>query len=452
MTTNADLNVPASANKQSNKNPKPVNSRNIAAKILVNVIRNGVSLTVALDRVLPDLAESQNRAFVQALCYGVMRWYLQLEFILDQLTHKPIKDLEIKLLAIIGLYQLQHMRVKTYAAVSETVSATPKKKAWARPLLNALLRKFQREQSQLITKLEADPCPATAHPQWLYAFFKTNWPQQYQQILTANNQLAPMTLRVNRRRCSRDQYSQNLLACGIKHHPHPYCASALVLESAVPVALLPGFNEGLVFVQDAAPQLAAELLAVQPGHRVLDVCAAPGGKTTHILEQQAQLKQLIALDIDSKRLQQIAQNLQRLKLQAELLIGDAREPERWWDGQLFDRILLDVPCSATGVIRRHPDIKMLRWPEDIDQLVIVQQQILQASWRLLKPDGMLLYATCSVLVKENEKQIKRFVENQGDAQHKMIVANWGYQRQYGRQILTGEDEMDGFYYACINKI
>lgn len=428
-----------------------MNSRLFAARVLSRVVKEGVSLTAALDQALPELAQVKDRAFVQALCYGVMRWYLQLEFLLSQLTHKPIKDLEIKLLALIGLYQLQHMRVKAYAAVSETVSAVPRKKSWARPLLNAVLRKFQREQTGLIANLTANEAADYAHPQWLCDFFKANWPDQFEQLLTANNEMPPMTLRINTQRCSRKDYSQNLEAQGISSHKHPSCSSALVLEQPTSVEQLPGFAEGLVFVQDAAAQLAAKLLDVQPGDRVLDICAAPGGKTTHILEMQPQLKHLTALDIDSKRLQRVAENLQRLKLKAELIAGDAGDPESWWDGQLYDRILLDAPCSATGVIRRHPDIKMLRRPEDIDQLVVVQQQILQACWGLLKPGGVLLYATCSVLQKENEKQIKTFVESHENAYHKSIDANWGSLRQYGRQVLTGDQEMDGFYYARIEK-
>jgi 16S rRNA (cytosine967-C5)-methyltransferase len=415
------------------------------------VVKDGVSLTAALDHTLPQLSQAKDKAFVQALCYGVMRWYLQLDFLLSKLTQKPIRDLDVRLLILIGLYQLQYMRVKTYAAVSETVSAVPKKKSWARPLVNAVLRKFVRDQEALMASLEPESSAAFAHPQWLCDFFSANWPEHFEQILVANNQMPPMTLRLNIERCSRDHYMQKLNAQGLASNIHPVSPSALTLEQPVAVERLPGFAKGLVFVQDAAAQLAAELLDVQSGHRVIDICAAPGGKTTHILEQQPQLKSLTAVDIDTNRLQRVAENLQRLQLRAELVAGDARRPEQWWDGRRYDRVLLDAPCSATGVIRRHPDIKMLRKPEDIDSLVKMQEQVLRASWQLLKPGGMLLYATCSVLQKENEKQIKAFVESHDDAEHKPINAQWGRQRQYGRQILTGDHQMDGFYYACINK-
>lgn len=431
----------------------PINKRLVATKVLFRVVKNGVSLKVSLEQIFPKLTQERDMAFVQAICYGVMRWYLQLDFILAKLLHKPIKDLEIKLLLLVGIYQLNYMRVKDYAAVSETVAAVPKKKSWAQPFINAILRKFLQKQQSINASLNTVATSAHAHPQWLLALFKDDWPNQYSQLLDANNQLPPMALRINIQRCTRESYAQKLKERGLSSHKHPYCPSALVLERAIATEKLPGFAEGWVFIQDGAAQLAAELLDVHPKHKVLDLCAAPGGKTTHILEQQPKLASLTAVDINYKRLQLVADNLQRLRLTADLLVGDARYCNKWCDEKFYDRILLDAPCSATGVIRRHPEIKMLRKPEDIAQLVTLQQQILQSSWGLLKSGGMLLYATCSVLQQENEKQIQRFIANNADAKIKKINANWGHQQQYGRQILTGnQEEMDGFYYACINKL
>jgi 16S rRNA (cytosine967-C5)-methyltransferase len=230
-----------------------------------------------------------------------------------------------------------------------------------------------------------------------------------------------------------------------------FCPSAIVLEKPVQVELLPGFSDGQVSVQDTAAQLAATLLEVQPGQRVLDVCAAPGGKTAHILEAQPQLQELVAIDIDEARMQRVRENLQRLKLSASLLVGDAANPQNWWDGQLFDRILLDAPCSALGVIRRHPDIKILRRADDIGQLQTLQKNILQAIWPLLAPGGILLYATCSILKQENEQQILSFLASHDDALVVPIVADWGIAGSCGRQIITGESGMDGFYYARLSK-
>ena len=260
-----------------------------------------------------------------------------------------------------------------------------------------------------------------------------------------------MALRVNLARISPDQYLQQLSEQGIEAVAVSFCPSAIILDKPVAVDLLPGFAEGLVSVQDTAAQLAAGLLDVQAGHRVLDVCAAPGGKTAHILEHQPQLKELVAVDIDASRLQRVNDTLQRLKLPAKLVVGDAANPQDWWDGQLFDRILLDAPCSALGVIRRHPDIKLLRRAEDIKPLQALQHNILHAVWPLLAPGGIMLYATCSILKQENEQQIDAFLAEHPDAVELPIDAAWGFAGSHGRQIMTGESAMDGFYYARLGK-
>ncbi len=428
-----------------------MNTRLIAARVLTRVIQDGQSLTAALEANLTTVELSKDKAFVQALSYGVCRHYYRLDFILNELLTKPIKDLEIKALALVGLYQLCYMRVKPHAAVSETVLAT-KKKPWAKGLINALLRNYQRDAESLEQKANALNWVAVSHPLWLTQKIEQDWPELAQNILFENNQQPPMSLRVNLSRITSDLYLQQLTDLAINAVSVDYCKSALILEKPVAVELLPGFIEGLASVQDVAAQLAAGLLDVKPGQRVLDVCAAPGGKAAHILETQPQLKELVAVDIDSNRLLRVDDTLQRLNLPATLIAGDAQIPQDWWDGQLFERILLDAPCSALGVIRRHPDIKLLRRAEDIETLQALQQNILCAIWPLLAPGGLLVYATCSILKQENEQQIATFLASHADAKEVIIEeTTWGIKASHGRQIITGTGSMDGFYYAKLVK-
>jgi 16S rRNA (cytosine967-C5)-methyltransferase len=427
-----------------------VNTRLIAAQVLSRVLHDGQSLTAALDAALQAVESSKDRAFIQALCYGVCRTYHRLDFILSQLLDKPLKDQPVKALALVGLYQLKYMRVKPHAAVSETVLAA-RKKPWAKALINALLRSYLREQEALEQKADNQQSSAISHPDWLIKQIEQDWPQQAPQIFQENNQQPPMALRVNLARISQDQYIHQLSEQGIEAFAVSFCRSAIILDKPVVVDLLPGFADGIVSVQDTAAQLAAGLLDVQSGQRVLDVCAAPGGKAAHILESQPQLKELVAVDIDASRMHRVSDTLQRLKLAAKLVVGDASKPEDWWDGQLFERILLDAPCSALGVIRRHPDIKLLRRAEDIQPLQALQQNILRAIWPLLAPGGIMLYATCSILKQENEQQIDAFLAEYPDAVELPINADWGFAGSHGRQIMTGEASMDGFYYARIRK-
>jgi 16S rRNA (cytosine967-C5)-methyltransferase len=422
----------------------------IAAKVLTSVIRDGQSLTAALDSTLGVVESDKDRAFIQALCYGVCRNFHRLDYILSQMLDKPLKDLDVKALALIGLYQLKFMRVKSHAAVSETVLAA-RKKPWAKAFINALLRTYLRGQEGFEQKADNVKSALVSHPDWLIQQIEQDWPIQAQQIFQQNNEQPPMALRVNLANISQDQYLQKLRDQGIEAEAVSFCRSAILLNKPAVVDILPGFNEGWVSVQDTAAQLAAELLDVQIGHRVLDVCAAPGGKAAHILEHQPKVRELVAVDIDKLRLQRVNDNFQRLKLSAKLIVGDASKPEDWWDGQLFDRILLDVPCSALGVIRRHPDIKLLRRAEDISTLQVLQQRIMTAVWPLLAPGGIMLYATCSILKQENEQQIEAFLATNANAIEVPINADWGLVRRYGRQILTGESAMDGFYYALIRK-
>ncbi|MDI1276735.1 16S rRNA (cytosine(967)-C(5))-methyltransferase RsmB [Methylobacter sp.] len=434
-----------------------MNTRLVAARVLSRVLQDGQSLTAALDNAFPSIESSKDRAFIQALCYGVCRQYHRLDFILSQLLDKPLKDTDVKALALVGLYQLKFMRVKPHAAVSETVLAA-RKKPWAKSLINAVLRTYLREQEGLEHKADKCQVAALSHPDWLIKQIEQDWPEQALNIFLENNQQPPMVLRVNLAKTSREDYLQLLTGQDIAAEAVSFCRSAIRLDKPVPVDMLPGFSDGLVSVQDTAAQLAAGLLDVRPGYRVLDVCAAPGGKTAHILESQPQLKELVAVDIDESRMQRISENLQRLNLNATLVVGDAANPASWWDGKPFDRILLDAPCSALGVIRRHPDIKLLRRVEDIGQLQALQKNILQAVWPLLAPGGLMLYATCSILKQENEQQVQAFLAEHSDAvelplfpSSSLGATDWGINGVCGRQILTGESAMDGFYYACISK-
>ena len=427
-----------------------MNLRLVAAKIICQVIKEGRSLTVALDSTLSKLPASKDRALIQAICYGTLRYYHHLNFILNQLLHKPLKDEDVKALALIGLYQLKFMRVKAHAAVSETVAAA-NKKPWAKGLLNALLRNYQRQQQSLDAQADNDKVASCSHPEWVIDLVTDDWPQYVDEILEENNQPPPMVLRVNQSFCSRELYVQRLHEADISATISTVCSSAIVLQTPVSVEQIPDFMAGSVSVQDTAAQLAAGLLDVKPGHRVLDICAAPGGKTAHILELQPELLKLTAVDIDATRLLRVTENLQRLKLKADCIAGDATLPSQWWDGEQFDRILLDAPCSAMGVIRRHPDIKLLRREVDIGKLQHLQKSILDATWPLLKPGGILLYVTCSILKQENEHQMSTFLSRTCDASEIQINSTWGIEQQYGRQILTGENGMDGFYYACLKK-
>jgi 16S rRNA (cytosine967-C5)-methyltransferase len=403
-----------------------MNLRVVAAQVLCRVLKDGQSLTAALDVHLSALSEAKDRAFVQALCYGVIRDYQSLECALNLLIDKPFrnKDTDIKVLILMGLYQLRNMRVKSHAAVSETVAAVGKK-TWAKGTINAVLRQYLRDSQTIDVRVDSDILASTSHPRWLLDLIYQDWSQQAANIIAQNNQPPPMTLRVNLAHTTQADYCLTLQNSGIAAHAIALSNTAIQLAQAVSVDALPNFAQGWVSVQDCAAQFAAPLLDLQAGHRVLDICAAPGGKTCAILDLQPQLAELVAVDIDEKRLKRVAENLQRTNLSGfknltGLVVGDATKPEQWWNGKLFDRILLDAPCSALGVIRRHPDIKILRRAEDI---AVLQQT----------------------------QQITRFLASHSDSFEIPIEANWGQQRPAGRQILTGDLDMDGFYYARLGK-
>ena len=427
-------------------------ARDTAVQVLQQVITRGRSLATVMPVLLSNLPVSE-RGLCQELSYGTLRWQPRLEQLLKRLLNKPLKakDRDIQLLMLIGLYQLDQLEIPHHVAVSETVAVAKRlKKAWARGLVNAVLRRFLREKEQLVAALKENKKAIYAHPEWLLDAIIEDWPGQWQAIAEANNGRPPMTLRVNRQHGTREEYLDRLQDEGLTAHSVKYADEAITLEKPVAVERLPGFNAGLVSVQDAAAQLAAGLLDLHPGQKVLDACAAPGGKSSHILEHCPEVE-LTALDLEPERLERVRENLDRLKLKAALIAGDAANPTSWWDGEQYDRILLDAPCSATGVIRRHPDIKVLRRADDISQLITLQAEILASMWSLLKPGGLLLYATCSIFKGENEQQLAKFLVDREDSYELPLNVEWGQKRQVGRQILPGQDGMDGFYYACLRK-
>ncbi len=424
-----------------------------AVNVLLAVTRDGVSLNQCLPELLAQVVE-RDRPLLQDLCYGTLRWYPRLNTLLKVLLEKPFrtKDQDIHVLLACALYQIAETRIPDHAAVNETVAAVKTlKKPWAKGLVNGVLRRFIRERDSFNEQLGRNDFYLHAHPKWLYKRIEQAWPQLSGAIFAANNHPAPMTLRVNRQRQSRANYLAALQAADIEAKATAFSGDGVQLSKAVSVDALPGFAEGLLSVQDEAAQLAAQLLQLAPGQRVLDACCAPGGKTCHILECEPKLDALVALDIDELRLERVKENFERLNVQATLLAADAAATDQWWNGKLFDRILLDAPCSATGVIRRHPDIKLLRKPDDIARLAQLQAELLDALWPLLKSGGKLLYATCSILPEENDASITGFIARQSDVEVVAIRADVGMQTPVGRQLVPTIDGHDGFYYALLSK-
>ena len=427
-------------------------SRAAAARAVSAVLGRGRSLDDALPPQVERL-DPRDRPLAQEIAYGTLRFYPRLAALLEGLLQRPLrrKDRDLEAVLLTGLYQLTYLDTPSHAAVSETVAAAGGKgRGWAKGLVNGVLRTFLREREERLAQADRDEAAALAHPAWLLGMLKKAWPDDWRAVVEANNRRPPMALRVHAGRTARADYLEELTAAGLAARPGAHSAEALILEQPVPVERLPGFEAGRVSVQDEAAQLAAGLLDPAAGERVLDACAAPGGKTAHLLERQPELD-LVALDLDADRLERVAANLARLGLAAERVAGDAGAPDAWWDGRPFDRILLDAPCTGTGVIRRHPDIKVLRRPEDVDTLVQRQAGLLGALWPLLRPGGMLVYSTCSVLPRENARQVAAFLHDRDDAVEVVPTAAWGCSQAEGRQILPGEDGMDGFYYVCLRK-
>ena len=415
-----------------------------AAAVVQQVLADGRNLNQALDESLRKKAvwTPAQRAALQDLSYGTLRFYGQLRAVLGSLLHKPLVDERVRFLLLVALYQLQHGKSAQHAVVDHAVRSAHILNQRVGGLVNAILRNFLRSRAALLEQAAQDKEGRYSYPRWWIDELRTQYGERSLAILEAGNQHPPMTLRVNRRRCTTADYlaqlaQQNLSARLIE-------PDALQLDKPVPVDKLPGFFDGLVSVQDAGAQYAARLLDVQDGMRVLDACAAPGGKTAHILEC-AQVE-MVAVDKDEKRLRRVAENLQRLGLSAQLLAGDVAEPEKWWDDKAFQRILADVPCSASGVVRRHPDIKWLRRSTDIAGFAVQQLNIMRALWRLLAQDGKLLYATCSVFRQENEQVIAAFLAQQPDARQLPIELPESSEGQ-----LLPDDRHDGFFYALLQK-
>lgn len=430
-----------------------MNTRAIAARALQRVTYQGESLTDVFQHSSIQTLSVRDQAWVRNVCFGAIRWHGRLGAILRELLDKSIKaaDKDIECLLRLGLYQIIYQRTPDHAAVSETVQATRAlKKVWAGSFVNGVLRRFLREQEAVLAAADQVESAQYSFPTWLADRIKLAWPDDWQAIMHASNEHPPLSLRVNALFATREQYLASLQQHNIQAEPIAEAEMGIHLPEAVAISELPDFAQGSVSVQDAAAQQAAVLLGCEAQMQVLDACAAPGGKTCHLLERYPSID-LLALDNSAKRIKQVYENLTRLKLSAAVKVADAADLKAWWDGRAFDRILLDAPCSATGVIRRHPDIKLLRKKTDIATLQEQQAMLLKALWQTLKPGGWFLYATCSILPEENNLQVEQFLQNQPDARVKEIKADWGRALSVGRQLLPGEQGMDGFYYALLEK-
>jgi len=415
------------------------NARVIAHQAICSIVLKKQSLS---DDIFPF--ESNDLSYAKSLTFGSIRFYHHLNDVITPRLKRPLekKNLDIHCLLILGAYQLIHSDTPIHAAVNETVDvAKVIGKPWAKGFINAILRDIDRDR-KIIENTKHD-----SHPSWLIKKLKQNYPKNFQEILNENNKKAPMIIRVHPS-IDRDYYQQQLQEINIFSHPSTIAPQALILNDAVSVTKLPGFESGSCYVQDTSAQLAAQLISPKKGELILDACSAPGGKATHLAELCPNAK-IIALDIDKQRLLKVEENLERFKNHNIIIQhGDARDHE-WWNGKLFDKILLDAPCSSTGVIRRHPDIKLLKKPRDITQITKTQSLILENLWELLRPDGQLLYATCSVLKDENVYQISQFLEKFKDAKNEKITLQWGV-GDIGKQQLP-HNEYDGFYYAKLIK-
>jgi 16S rRNA (cytosine967-C5)-methyltransferase len=434
-----------------------MSERLAVVRVLTNVLQNRESLSSCLPKVQAELTNTSQKAFVQAICNGVLRGYFGYLALLKILMERPLKsrDNDILYLLLIGLCELHEQRSPDYAIVSEVlVAAEQLDKPWAKRLLNGVLRNFIRGRDELLNKIATQAEAFFASPQWLIDRVKKDWPDNWQHILEAGNRQAPMILRVNTSKISRADYLALLQAENIAAKPLDIVDTALQLSEPCEVNVLPGFETGLVSVQDAAAQLAAALLAPQAGDRILDACAAPGGKTQHLLEHQPALNEIIAVELDSARTKRIEENLRRageIASKVILKLADAANTETWWDGKLFERILLDAPCSASGVIRRHPDIKLLRRPGDIATLAETQAMLLDKLWPLLAPGGRLLYCTCSIFSAENQQQIASFLARTPSAREIALNLPFAHACYPGSQLLPGDHEADGFYYVALEK-
>lgn len=426
--------------------------RALAARGLAEVALQGASLRRVAAHLQPKLADSRDRALLTALLSEGARWWLRFDAALDLMMERPLprQEREVRALLVLGLVQLEVLGLPAYAAVAATVNAVQvlgRKRMTG--LCNALLRRWQREREALLARLDGDAVTRHAIPRWLFDALARDWPQQVQAIVAAGNRAAGLTLRVNRRRATHDELLARLAEKDLVAAASDWLPDAVVLDTPTDITRLPGFAEGAFSVQDGAAQLAADLLDLVDGQRVLDACAAPGGKAAHMLERAD--VDLLALDSDPQRLQRVGENFLRLGLHGVRKAADASQPDGWWDGQVFDRILLDAPCSATGVIRRHPDIKLHRRASDIDPLSAKQAGLLESLWPLLARGGRMVYATCSLLRAENQQVIARFAAARDDVRIVAPHLPHGRAAGGGWQLLPGLDGVDGMFYAILEK-
>ncbi len=416
----------------------------MAADTLEDVLA-GAALHQVLPQRIQKLETPGERGALQDIVYGSLRQLGRLDAWLDALLERPLTDPQLGWLLRVAIYQLAYTRAPAHAVVHNAVTAAGE--GWRRGLANAVLRNFQRRRAELEKLADAQPRARWSYPDWWMSKLQAQHPAHWQAMLEASLLHPPFTLRVNSRWGNPETYLQLLAEAELPARQTG--ADAVTLDKAIPVHNLPGFDQGWVSVQDAGAQWAAHLLDAQPGERVLDACAAPGGKTGHMLERvpaESQPISLYALDIDAARLARVQENMDRLQLHATLIEGDAAHPEAWWDGQPFNRILADVPCSASGVVRRNPDIKWLRRPEDVAQFAAQQVGILEALWRLLASGGTLLYATCSIFHEENEAQVHAFL-----ARHADDAIRCPLPEPLSDGSLLPDAEHDGFFYALLRK-
>ena len=443
------------SNPSSEKSTSSPHQRAIAAQILRDVVIKKHTLCFTHEQ-LANMSAAQV-SWIKQVCFGCCRYYFQLEAILNQLLHEPLpaKHADIHCLLILGLYQIQHLSTPHHAAVNETVAAAKNlKKIWAKGLCNKVLRKFIKKQKAIISVINEIPQARYGHPGWLIDLLKEAWPSEWESILEQNNQPPPLFLRVNRQKTSRHEYITLLKEHGLSATTSDDTTDGILLSDARPVNEIPKFSEGYSSVQDVSGQRILDLMALAPEQTVLDACAAPGSKTCHMLEVEPKLKKVVAVDMDAKRLLKIKENMIRLQLSSDpcrMILANACHSKEWWDGELYDRILLDAPCSSTGVIRRHPDIKLCRTPEDIAHITKQQKHLLHSLWPLLKPGGRLIYSTCSILPQENEAQIKQFLKDHSDSKLVKPKLAVGEALPFGHQCFPSENETDGFFYSILQK-
>ena len=454
LVPDKSLNKKKKQAKREAERPSPATIRAQAARVVRDVIYEGQFLDRALDNQGRNW-QGQDRAYLQELCYGSIRWGWRLLALSEHLLSKPLKDkdADIHCLLLVGLYQLIYLRTPSHAAINETVQATRKlRKNWAAGLINACLRQYERDKDSLEAGLNNNNVAHTAHPQWLLDAIKQAWPEHTEAIINANTTKAPMWIRVSPSWGTAAEYLLELQKASVTARSGN-CSSGLIIDPPRDVLALPGFNDGWCSVQDGAAQWAAPWLDCESGQRVLDACAAPGGKLAHIAELNPELAALLAVEKEVARIPLIESTLARTRTRADVIQADACNTDDWWDGAGFDRILIDAPCSATGVIRRHPDILFHRHADDMAQLVNAQSKILDALWPCLNNGGKLLYATCSILPQENDNQIKAFLARHKDASSVPLAGAPAtvITTDFGHQWLPGMEEMDGFYYASICK-